>query len=159
LNGSALAQAIKVAARVSVLESLVGSLIVSEPATGSWFKSPPELKVIDSGTVNYTTQRITFAGNMQTRQWDVDKILDLNITDNGQTVMISVSNRKQPSGLQGLSYAEIGPGFYVRAATTMRSDGAQAAANEVISSAKIDELADSLRVELKQSSRQPGRLS
>jgi len=117
---------------------------------GTLIKNPPALSTLDHGTVHYTTDRITFVGNQQTRSWDVSKMLDLNVDHNGQTVMISVSNRQKPSGLQGGSFEEPGPGFMVRAALTTHNSGAKEAATELLKSA--DDLrvaAQQMRVELK----------
>ena len=117
---------------------------------GQLVKNPPALRTIDSGTVNFTTERITFVGLRETRAYDVAKILDLNIDHNGQTVMISVSNRQTPSALQGNSFAEVAPGFLVQAALTMHNANAQAAADQLRQSAnELRAAAEATRVELK----------
>jgi hypothetical protein len=121
--------------------------------SGQLIKNPPALRIVDTGTVNFTTERITFVGLRETRAYDVAKILDLQIDHNGQTVMISVSNRKTPSALQGTSFDVVAPGFLVQAALTMHNANAQAAADQLRQSAnELRASAEQTRVELKLSS-------
>jgi len=78
-------------------------------------------------------------------------MIDLNVTNNGQTLMISVSNRQKPSGLQGASFNDAAPGFMVRAAMTLNNDGPKAAADELNSSAQdFLDAAERTRIEMKQ---------
>ena len=118
-------------------------------SSGQLVRNPPALKTLDVGTVNFTTERITFVGLRETRAYDVAKILDLNIDHNGQTVMISVSNRKNPSGLQGSSFDQVGPGFLVQAALAVHNSSAQAAAAELrVSAGALRAAAEATKVEL-----------
>jgi len=118
-------------------------------SSGQLVRNPPALKTLDVGTVNFTTERITFVGLRETRAYDVAKILNLNIDHNGQTVMISVANRKTPSALQGSSFDVVGPGFLVQTALTVHNSGAQAGAAELRESAiALRGAAEATRVEL-----------
>ena len=99
--------------------------------SGQLVKNPPALKTVDVGTVNFTTQRITFVGQRETRAYDVDKMLSLQIDHNGQTVMIAVSNRQKPSALQGSTFDLVGPGFLVQTALTVHNSDAQTAAAQL----------------------------
>ena len=116
---------------------------------GTIVKNPPALRTVDVGTVNFTTKRVTFVGARETRAFDVAKILDLKLDHNGQTVMISVSNRQKPSGLQGAGFDTIAPGFLVQAALTMHNSGPTPAAAELRENAKqLRSAAETTRVEL-----------
>jgi hypothetical protein len=85
----------------------------------------------------------------ETRAYDVAKILNLNVDHNGQTVMISVANRKTPSALQGSSFDAVGPGFLVQTALTVHNSGAQAGAAELRERAnQLRSAAEATRVEL-----------
>jgi hypothetical protein len=117
--------------------------------SGQLVRNPPALKTVDVGTVNFTTERITFVGPRETRAYDVAKILDLNIDHNGQTVMISVSNRKTPSALQGSSFDIVGPGFLVQAALAVHNSTREAAAASLrVSANELRAAAEATRVEL-----------
>ncbi len=117
---------------------------------GQLVKNPPALKTIDVGTVNFTTERITFVGPRETRAYEVEKMLNLSIDHNGQTVMISVSNRQKPSALQGSSFDLVGPGFLVQTALTLHNSDAQTAAAQLRASAnELRASAQATRVQLK----------
>ena len=117
---------------------------------GQLVKNPAALSTLDSGSVTYTTERITFVGGQQTRTWEVAKMLDLNTDHNGLTVMISVSNRQKPSGLQGASFSLVAPAFLVQAALTTHNSGKTEAAKELREAAeKFRSAAQALRVEMK----------
>ncbi|MEO0024351.1 MAG: hypothetical protein RL196_792 [Actinomycetota bacterium] len=98
---------------------------------GQITKNEANLALLDEGTVHFSTKRIIFIGPRETRSWDVSKVLNLEIDHNGQTVMISVSNRQAPSALQGSTFAEVAPGFLVQASVTMANYGTAAAAQEL----------------------------
>jgi hypothetical protein len=117
---------------------------------GTIVKNPPDLAIIDVGMVNYTTKRITFVGPQQTREWDVAKVLNLDLDHNGQTVMISVSNRQKPSGLQGSSYDLVAPGFLVETAVALNNGDAASAAAKLRQDAwQLEQVAQETRAQLK----------
>jgi hypothetical protein len=54
----------------------------------------------DEGVVMLTTERLVFAGPVQTQEWNFDKLLMLSTTPDESDYFISVSNRKATSGVR-----------------------------------------------------------
>jgi len=54
----------------------------------------------DEGVVMLTTERLVFAGPIQTQEWNFDKLLMLSTTPDESDYFISVSNRKTTSGVR-----------------------------------------------------------
>jgi hypothetical protein len=54
----------------------------------------------DQGVVMLTTERLVFAGPIQTQEWNFDKLLMLSTTPDESDYFISVSNRKTTSGVR-----------------------------------------------------------
>ncbi len=54
----------------------------------------------DEGIVMLTTERLVFAGPIQTQEWNFDKLLMLSTTPDESDYFISVSNRKTTSGVR-----------------------------------------------------------
>jgi hypothetical protein len=54
----------------------------------------------DNGVVMLTTERLVFAGPVQTQEWNFDKLLMLSTTPDESDYFISVSNRKTTSGVR-----------------------------------------------------------
>jgi hypothetical protein len=54
----------------------------------------------DEGVVMLTTERLVFAGPVQTQEWNFDKLLMLSTTPDESDYFISVSNRKTTSGVR-----------------------------------------------------------
>ena len=108
---------------------------------GQITKNPDELTVVDSGMVIYTNQRIVFTGAKLVRDWEFDKVLNLDIGPNGISVRIAVSNRDRTSGLQG-GVMDFGPGLPAAYAYTWYQEG-EAAARKL-----LRETAANLRAEV-----------
>ena len=54
----------------------------------------------DEGVVILTTERLVFAGPLQTQQWEFDKLLMISTTPDESDYFLSVSNRKTTSGVR-----------------------------------------------------------
>jgi hypothetical protein len=94
---------------------------------GQFVKNPESLQVIDTGAATFTNQRILFVGMKASREWDFAKLTDLSQTEGRETIMISVSNRQKPSGLQAPSLSLIQPGILADIALEYSQNGVEAA--------------------------------
>lgn len=72
---------------------------------------PEESKTIDTGEVVFTNQRVVFSGPNHTREWDLSKLLGMQISDNGFEVSAAVSGRQKTSALAGNCGGMLTPGF------------------------------------------------
>jgi hypothetical protein len=93
---------------------------------GSITKNPDVLTTVDTGTVVYTTQRIIFTGARLVRDWEFEKVLNLDLGDNGNSVRIAVSNRGTTSGLKS-EPLEFGAGLPAAYAYTWYQEGEEPA--------------------------------
>ena len=55
--------------------------------------------IIDTGLVTLTSERIVFAGEKATREWDLSKLVQASCDEPEQIFTFHVSNREKPSGL------------------------------------------------------------
>jgi hypothetical protein len=72
---------------------------------------PEELTVLDTGKAIFTNQRVIFVGPNHNREWELDKLLDLQIGDNGFEVSAAVSNRNRTSALAADASMGVTPGI------------------------------------------------
>jgi hypothetical protein len=77
----------------------------------------------DEGVVMLTTERLVFAGPIQTQEWNFDKLLMLSTTPDESDYFISVSNRKTTSGVRFMP--EVGREFnrFLGSATAAHETG------------------------------------
>jgi myo-inositol-1-phosphate synthase len=54
----------------------------------------------DQGLVKLTSQRLIFAGAIETSEWQFSKMLSVAMTEERNDFLIGVSNRKKTSGLR-----------------------------------------------------------
>jgi hypothetical protein len=78
---------------------------------GQTTRNPEEVAIIDTGKVTFTTQRAVFVGPNHTREFDFNKLLDLDISENGFTVRAAVSGRQKTSALQASAEGGLPPGL------------------------------------------------
>lgn len=102
---------------------------------GQLVKNPETLQVIDRGFATFTNQRVVFAGTKASREWAFDKIINVDVTGNGQQVMLAVSNRQKPSGLQSSDFLEISPGILVAVANDFYELGLEGARERCLNTA------------------------
>ena len=106
---------------------------------GSTTRNPEEATEIDVGGVTFTNQRFVFAGANQVREWDLDKLVNLEAGDNGYTLTIAVSNRDKASMLQAPDMSDLTPGMAGSIAMAWKESGKTGAM------ADAKDLADRLR--------------
>ena len=88
---------------------------------------PEESTIVDIGDAIFTNQRVVFVGPNHTREWDLSKLLGLEISDNGFQVSAGVSGRQKTSALAGDCLGMITPGFAFALAAELFQEGADSA--------------------------------
>jgi hypothetical protein len=96
---------------------------------GQTSRNPEESTPIDKGTTTFTNQRVVFAGSNMVREFDLDKIVNLELGPNGITLTISVSNREKTSMISGADFGQLAPGLAVSVAVKWH-EGSKAKASE-----------------------------
>lgn len=102
-------------------------------------RNPEVSTPIDIGEVTYTNQRIVFTGDNMVREWDLDKIVNVESGPNGISLEIAVSNREKTSVLEAANYPELTPGIAASIAIAWHGKGKKAAM------ADAKEMADLIR--------------
>lgn len=105
---------------------------------GQMVRNPETMQVIDQGTATFTNKRMIFAGTKASREWSFDKMTDVGQSADGQTIMMSVSNRQKPSGITSTNAREIDPGTLVAVALEYNQNGLEAAKSRCLSEAGIE---------------------
>ena len=108
-------------------------------------RNPEESTPIDVGTSTYTNQRIVFAGENVVREFDLDKLVNLEAGDNGITVTIAVSNRDKASVLASVNFDDLTPGLAASIAVAYQ-EGGKAEALKKINETK-QQIQDALDIE------------
>lgn len=121
---------------------LGGSLGITDniAITGGGFEgqSTPNPEVateIDNGRVIFTNQRVAFVGSNHTREFDFEKLLNLDIAPNGFIVKVSVSGQPKTSALRADASGGLTPGFAFGIAAALYQHGeeeAKALASQVL---------------------------
>jgi hypothetical protein len=88
---------------------------------------PEESTAIDTGDAIFTNQRVVFVGPNHSREWDLSKLLGLEIGENGFQVSAGVSGRSKTSALVGNCSGMITPGFAFALAAELHQSGKKAA--------------------------------
>ena len=70
---------------------------------GTFIRGEEVQAVTDHGTVTVTNTRVIFRGATTTREWAHSKVLGMDHTEDGRTVLIHVSNRQKVSGVKTTS--------------------------------------------------------
>lgn len=94
---------------------------------GQLEKNPEESTMIDSGTASFTNQRVIFAGPKHSREWDLSKIIGMDISEMGYVATPNVSNRSKVSALAGGTTLGITPGILFAIAVEYSKNGKSAA--------------------------------
>ena len=114
-------------------------------------RNPEESTPIDVGTSTYTNQRIVFAGENVVREFDLDKLVNLEAGDNGITLTIAVSNRDKASMLSSVNFDDLTPGIAASIAVAYQ-EGGQALALEKIRETR-KQIADAIALQNAKSSK------
>ena len=88
---------------------------------------PEESTIIDLGDAIFTNQRVVFMGPNHTREWDLSKLLGLEISDNGFQVGAGVSGQRKTSALAGDCLGMLTPGIAFALAAELFQEGADSA--------------------------------
>lgn len=88
---------------------------------------PEESTTIDKGSAIFTNQRVIFMGANHTREWDLSKLLGLQISDAGFEVSAAVSGRQKTSALAGDCLGMITPGIAFALAVEIYQQGKESA--------------------------------
>jgi hypothetical protein len=113
--------------------------------SGKSRRNPEESTPIDVGTSTYTNQRIVFAGENVVREFDLDKLVNLEAGDNGITLTIAVSNRDKASVLASVNFDDLTPGIAASIAVAYQ-EGGQAEALKKIQETRT-QIADAIALE------------
>ena len=100
---------------------------------------PEESTIIDLGEAIFTNQRVVFMGPNHTREWDLSKLLGLEISDNGFQVSAGVSGRPKTSALGGDCLGMITPGFAFALAAEIFQESKESAQHLAIQTAEMIE--------------------
>ena len=100
--------------------------------TGGGFKgqttsNPEAVTEIDNGRVVFTNQRAVFIGPNHTREFEFEKLLGLDVSENGFTVRASVSGQQKTSALQADAAGGLTPGFAFAMGVEMFQQGEETA--------------------------------
>ncbi|MCX8530320.1 MAG: hypothetical protein ORN27_09700 [Rhodoluna sp.] len=104
---------------------------------GQLVRNPASLTVLDQGTATYTTKRVIFTGQQQTRIFDLTKVLHYEVGTNGLWVTISTSNSKATSTLQTGNNHVLGPGSMFDVAHDALTEGEAGALEKVSALAEL----------------------
>lgn len=94
---------------------------------GQTTQNPEEVTITDIGKVIFTNQRVIFVGPNHTREFAFKNLLDLDISENGFSVRVSVSGRQKTSALQADAADGLTPGFAFAMAVELFQNGEEAA--------------------------------
>jgi hypothetical protein len=86
---------------------------------GQVTNNPETSTVLDVGRVAFSNRRVVFVGPNQNREWRLDKLLTLEVSEGGDEVQIASSERERVSALHGDIAAGGATGFYFAIAEAM----------------------------------------
>ena len=93
-------------------------------SSGQIIKNPESEQIVDYGTVIFTNKRVLFAGTKFTREWDYDKMVNLQTSANGSSIHMNVAGQSKVSGLTYTNSRELTPGIMMSVAQAYASGGA-----------------------------------
>jgi hypothetical protein len=73
---------------------------------GSFSRNPEELILSDLGRLKVSTERLIYVGEKESREIDLDKVLDFELGPNGLWVKLAMSNRSKREGFQSIGIAK-----------------------------------------------------
>jgi hypothetical protein len=119
--------------------------------SGRSSRNPEESTPIDVGTSTYTNQRIVFAGENVVREFDLDKLVNLEAGDNGITLTIAVSNRDKASMLSSVNFDDLTPGIAASIAVAYQEGGQELALEKIRETRQ--QIADAMAIQEEKSSK------
>lgn len=94
--------------------------------SGKLVRDEEEATTLDVGTAIFTTQRVIFSGPKQTREWDLAKLLNIDVGENGYVVSISSGSSQRTAALAGPMELGITPGILFTIALETFKEGDEA---------------------------------
>lgn len=103
---------------------------------GKLVRDQEAVTTLDVGTAIFTTQRVIFAGPNHTREWELSKLLNIDVGENGFEVSISSSNSQRTAALAGPMELGITPGILFSIALEVYQEGEEAGKAFALKTAK-----------------------
>ena len=103
---------------------------------GKIVRDQEQATTLDVGTAIFTTQRVIFSGPNHTREWDLSKLLNIDVGENGYEVSISSSNSQRTAALAGPMELGITPGVLFSIALEIFQEGEEAGKAFALKTAK-----------------------
>ncbi|MFM1974009.1 MAG: hypothetical protein RLZZ345_1093 [Actinomycetota bacterium] len=94
---------------------------------GEFTRNPEQLILSDIGRLKVSTQRLIYVGEKETREIDLDKVLDFELGPNGLWVKLAMSNRQKREGFQHMQVDQIPIGMAIGIAKEYADKGLKAA--------------------------------
>ncbi len=94
---------------------------------GSFSRNPEELILSDLGRLKVSTERLIYVGEKESREIDLDKVLDFELGPNGLWVKLAMSNRSKREGFQHMQVDQIPIGMAIGIAKEFADKGLDAA--------------------------------
>lgn len=94
---------------------------------GSISRNPEELILSDLGRLKVSTERLIYVGEKESREIDLDKVLDFELGPNGLWVKLAMSNRQKREGFQHMEVDQIPIGMAIGIAKEFADKGLDAA--------------------------------
>ena len=106
---------------------------------GNISRNQESLQVIDTGVLMFTSQRLIFSGSKASREWALSKVTNIERSEDGLSLMISVSNRQKPSGVISSNRIGLEPALLLEIALEYYQNGKQAAVDRCRREAGVGE--------------------
>jgi hypothetical protein len=94
---------------------------------GQSTNNPESVTEIDNGRVVFTNKRAVFFGPNHTREFEFEKLLGLDVSENGYTVRAAVSGQQKTAALQADAAGGLTPGFAFAIGVELFQRGEEAA--------------------------------
>lgn len=94
---------------------------------GSFTRNPEDLILSDIGRLKVSNQRLIYVGEKETREIDLDKVLDFELGPNGLWVKLAMRNRSKREGFQHMQVDQIPIGMAIGIAKEFADKGLEAA--------------------------------
>lgn len=94
---------------------------------GEFSRNPEELILSDLGRLKVSTERLIYVGEKETREIELDQVLDFELGPNGLWVKLAMSNRQKREGFQHMAVDQIPIGMAIGIAKEFADKGLDAA--------------------------------
>ena len=90
---------------------------------GQITKNPEVLTIVDTGRLKVTTKSVIFIGEKETRNFEISKMLDVELGPNGMWAKLAMINEKKREGLQHSKLDQITVGMAIGVADEWSKNG------------------------------------